>query len=285
MNIEKLSHALAQMKTKYEKAITTASFGGEQKENGQEAKQALIRSSGLIFPIHEIAKEAISDALKEMDVPHQPHPPLGSNSPELSVTGLIKRKQQDVVMLIGNTKRVPEKIDDGPLEGSIDDLGRSVSERAIVIGVRSQLSSVAKNFDTLMERAFAETLNLRLRLPKLVMGEVYLLPIYEYNDAAMKTNEVAFKPSPINIRKFIRTFISISGRTPDDSQIPNSYKYERSVLLLADFRPEIPEIYYEPSQLMKVGVDSETAHSYANLSPVEFASDIVRIYHERHSAS
>ena len=66
------------------------------------------------------------------------------------------------------------------------------------------MSSVAKNFDTLMERAFAETLNLRLRLPGLVMGEVYVPPIVEYDDVAMRTNRVAWKKKPIPVEKSIR---------------------------------------------------------------------------------
>ena len=83
-------------------------------------------------------------------------------------------------------------IKDGPLEVTINSIGKEQSENAIVIGVRSQLSSVEFFFDTLMERAFAETLNLRLRLPKLVMGEVYLLPVVEYDDQAMKENRIAW---------------------------------------------------------------------------------------------
>ena len=283
MNIQQLSQTLASIKADIERAINTASFAGDRYNDGQKAKEALIRSSRLILQIHELAKQSLDGVLRTQHIPYRIHPPLGFSSPEMHVTGFIKKKRQDIVILVGNTQVYPEKVSEGPLEGMVDSLGRKASETAIVVGVRSQLSSVEKNFDTLMERAFAETLNLRLRLPNLVMGEIYLLPIFEYDAEAMKENRVAFGNSPVAIEKFIRTFIGISGRLPGATG--DLYKYERSALILSDFRQNPPEIYATPEQLIQVGVNSDIANMYPKLSPEGFAEDIINAHLQRHKPS
>jgi hypothetical protein len=83
----------------------------------------------------------------------------GGDVYELKVTGLLKAKDQDICFTVDEHKE--EKIKTGVEAGSTDPVGFHATNRALVVGVRSQLSSVAKNFDTLVERAFAETLNLR----------------------------------------------------------------------------------------------------------------------------
>ena len=183
-------------------------------------------------------------------------------------------------MLIGETKPKPMRIAEGPLEGIEDPLGKDISEAAIVVGVRSQLSSVAKNFDTLMERAFAETLNLRLRLPRLVVGEVYMLPVYEYDDGAMKKNKVEFKRERISLEKFIKTFYGISGRLATDDSEP--YKYERTALVLVDFRESPPKLYRNVEDIKELKLKDEVVEKFKRLVPESFASDIVKIHAERH---
>jgi hypothetical protein len=280
MNIDMLKVALAEFKSDIENAIVTASFNGRDYENGQKSKEALIRSSRLILKIHEVTKESLQDELIRRDLTFAIHPPLGASSPELPVTGFIKKKRQDIVVLIGNTSLQSETIVDGLLHGTRDQVGAATTKTSIVIGVRSQLSSVKKNFDTLMERAFAETLNLRLRFPNLVMGEVYLLPVVEYDDDAMKRNQVAFKQQPVPIDKFIRTFAGISGRSAGTSG--DIYKYERTALILADFRKNPPELYLTSSDLMKIRVNAEMADKYEQISPLNFASDIIETHSRRH---
>ena len=280
MNISNLKEALAEIKADMEAAITTASFNGRPYDNGQKAKEALIRSSRLILKIHEVTKESLHAELEPRDLPFAIHPPLGTSSPELPVTGFIKKKRQDIVVLVGNIHPECETVADGPLQGIKDPLVIKATNSSIVIGVRSQLSSVGKNFDTLMERAFAETLNLRLRFPNLVMGEVYLLPLFEYKDEAMKRNLVEFNRQPISIGKFIRTFVGISGRSAEASA--DIYKYERTSLILADFRKNPPELCLTASDLVRVGVGSEMADKYEQISPRSFASDIIETYLQRH---
>ena len=283
MNLKRLRQAIRQIKTDIEQAITSASFNGKTYENGQKAKEALIRSSRLILQIHEVTKQSLEEVLCKRATPYSINPPLGHSSPELVVTGFIKKKKQDIVVLVENIQPRRELISEGLLEGTKDNLGKDVSEAAIVIGVRSQLSSVSKNFDTLMERAFAETLNLRLRLPRLVMGEVYLLPVVEYDDEAMKNNRVAFKRSNTNLGKFIRTFYGISGRSANETDA--LYKYERTALILVDFRRTPPKLFMSPDDLLRAGLNTEMVKKYASLSPEGFASDITKVHAERHGFS
>lgn len=280
MNLPSLRRAIGQIKIDIERAITSASFDGNSYENGQRAKEALIRSSRLILQIHEVTKESLDEVLRARYTPYSINPPLGHSSPELYVTGFIKKKKQDIVVMVGNTRPRREVVAEGPLEGTEDTLGMNAIETAIVIGVRSQLSSVSKNFDTLMERAFAETLNLRLRYTRLVMGEVYLFPVVEYDDDAMKNNRVAFKRQPIDLEKFIRTFYGISGRTANESD--GLYKYERTALIFADFRQSPPVLCMSPEDLYRAGTNDEMVTKYLSLSPEGFASDIVRIHAQRH---
>lgn len=158
MNLYLLADAISEIKDSMRHAITTASYRGKKYETGLEAKTGLIRSETLIQRIHETVKLSIHEELADRGLTHVIHPPIGRRSPEQNVWGFLKKKKQDLVITVGDVEPEPELIDAGPLTGDTDELGHYATERSIVVGVRSQLSSVAKNFDTLMERTFAETL-------------------------------------------------------------------------------------------------------------------------------
>jgi hypothetical protein len=283
MNLTNLQIAVNEIKVAVNDAVTTASYGGNDFANGLEAKTALIRSVTLIQRIHELTKRSLHVELERRGIPHQIHPPLGLPTPEMDVWGLLKKKKQDVVVLIGGARPSRDQITEGPLLGEFDELGTAATRSAIVIGVRSQLSSVDKNFDTLMERAFAETMNLRLRHPYLVMGEVYLLAVKDYDEQAMKRNQIAWKRRFTNIERFISIFNGISHRV-DREDIRQSFKYERSALLLVDFSQNPPKIYTTKEELQGDGIVSQTfAGDYRGLSPCNFAADILDKYAERHA--
>ena len=282
MNLDLLQTAVEEIKSELEEAIRTGSYKGQNHNNGQEAKQALIRSQNLIMKIHEVVKAGLDQELNKFTESYTIYPPLDKREPELVVSGSIKSKKQDIVALVGKDTKKPEIIREGPLTGAINSIGKRRSENAVVIGVRSQLSSVGKNFDTLMERAFAETLNLRLRLPKLVMGEVYLLPVVEYNDQAMKQNSIAWKKRPTPIRKFINTFLGISERAIGNDDKEN-YKYDRTALILVDFKQSPPRIFLTLEELKTSGyIPNDFKANFDRLSPKNFAADIVYSHRQRH---
>ena len=282
MDMSLLRKAVEEIKFELEQTIRTASYNDQRYENGQRAKEALIRSQNLILKIHEVVKISLDQELKKFTHHFTIHPPLGKRGPELAISGYIKRKKQDIVVLFGGDGQTGEMIKDGPLAGAMNAIGKEQSENAIVIGVRSQLSSVEKNFDTLMERAFAETLNLRLRLPKLVMGEVYLLPVVEYDDQAMKENRIDWKTGHTPVEKFIKTFLGITHRDID-ADTGDLYKYERSVLILVDFRQSPPHVFLTLEELKKAGyISPDFDANFDLLSPTDFATDIVNTHRQRH---
>ncbi len=283
MNLALLQNAVNTIKTSIEQSISTATFDIKTYPTGRDAKEALIRSQKLINHIHEVVKLSLHEELTNRNIAHEIHPPIGFSSPELAVAGFIKKKYQDVVIIPNRLRRVSEEIDEGLDIGETDNIGKSTSEKLIVVGVRSQLSSIAKNFDTLMERTFAETFNLRLRLPRLVMGEVYLIPIFEYDDVQMISNTVGFKDRQVSVEKFIRVFLGISGRSNSDID-KTLYKYDRSCLILVDLRHEQPVIIESTDQLIQQGIVSRHFNmDYNRISPMGFAKDLVDNYIARHS--
>lgn len=281
MDVAALRDAVALFKEDLAAAVTSASYNGKSYANGQEAKNAAIRSGRPIARLHEVAKLDLKAALEERGLTPKIHPPIGSSSPELKITGFIKGKAQDVTVLFGDDIPTPEVLTDGPMQGEIDSVGRDVANRSIIIGVRSQVSSIDKNFDTLMERAFAEPLNLHLRLPLAVVGEVYLLPVVELHDVALKQNTVGFRKSFVRVERFLKTFLAISGRM---TAADEPYKYERSALVLADLRADPPIIYESLDHLRADGViaDSVLLPDVSSLMPHGFGSDLAEIYLLRH---
>ena len=284
MNHDLLTAAITEIKDAMYHAITTASYGDRQYPSGLEAKTGLIRSESLIQRIHEVAKQGIHTELVHRNLSHRIHPPLGKKSPELNVWGFLKKKKQDLVITVGDIEHSPELIQEGPMTGYQDELGRHATSRSIVVGVRSQLSSVGKNFDTLMERTFAETVNLRFRHPSLVMGEVYMLAVKDYDEQAMKQNIVAWKDGYNGVEKFISIFNWMNGR--ENHENPREfYKYERCLLLLVDFSLDPPKIYETIEDLRQNGIVShEFTEDFARLSPVNFSKDLVNAYLRRYPA-
>jgi len=211
------------------------------------------------------------------------HPPIDKSSPEKDVWGFLKKKKQDVVVLFEKEKE--EVIEEGPLKGTKDLLGKNATKYSIVIGIRSQLSSVGKNTDTLMERAFAETFNLRLRHPYLVMGEVYMLIVKEYDEQAMKENRIEFKDKYSKVEKYISIFNAMSGRNNYD-QLLDSYKYENSALLLVDFSREPAKIYTNLKELKEDGIVSQAfSEDFSLLAPQYFVNNLIKAYKKRHNIS
>ena len=115
------------------------------KEGGEEAKQAMIRSSRPILNLHEAVKSELIKAGVAKDFIF---PPLNSRTPELKLAGSRKQKNQDVC-IVPNHKKAEEILKEGLLQDVVDEFGEKFTERTIAINVRSQISSIQKNFDTL----------------------------------------------------------------------------------------------------------------------------------------
>src|SRR3989344_6132420 len=254
---------LKQIKVNYDTAITTARFNGNRYANGHKAKEALIRSQKIINLIHEFIKKEF----ERCGVPTQMiHPPIGHSSPEIKIKGFLKSKNQDVAII-----PTPQLV-------ALTNTVSPAVAKVLSVNIRSQLSSLSKNIDTLYERTFAEALNLHLSHPKQCLGEVYLIPTHEYDDKAILQNRILFKKIS-KIEDYIRMFQAINNR---NSANKDEYKYERVCLLIVDFRSKKPKLYSSIKELKKDGLVSENAkESLDNLNIKDFAKDMLKIYTER----
>ncbi|MDY4427964.1 MAG: hypothetical protein SPE25_02965 [Lachnospiraceae bacterium] len=246
---------------------------------GSKGKESMIRSSQLINLIHDAVKyELIENGV----APTQIYPHFGDTKPEIKLAGFLKQKDQDVCVVPKNIRKSSLAINWGPMafQKKTDDYGYEYSDNTLVINVRSQMSSLAKNADTLFERTFAEAQNLHMRYENMVLGEVYLIPVNEYDDAAVSKNRVAFKHNLTDVEKYISFFDSINNRQLGDE----AYMYERCTLLVVDFSQARPILFRNSAELKAAGIIPRNFPiEYATLGFDSFASDILRIYSERYN--
>ncbi len=245
-------------------------------EGGGEAKIKIIRSSKPILHIHEAVKfELVKRGIRKDRI----YPPLGKRSPELKLAGALKQKNQDI-SVTPNISKVGETLIGGLLDGTKDEFGKEYTCKTLVINIRSQISSIQKNFDTLFERAYAEAHNLHERCPNMVLGEVYLLAVPEYNGDDSKNKIVSFKS--INqglVEKYIKSFKSVSGRNNTEKE---SHKYESTCLLIVDFSKNQPKIYHSTMELKEDGLLSDdTDVIYEGLDWDNFFKKLISTYDDR----
>lgn len=243
---------------------------------GNEAKTAMIRSSKPILNIHEAVKhEMLQNSIDGISI----FPPLNARSPELKMAGALKKKDQDICLVPELEKQV-EILNTGLLDGEEDEFGFDYTEQTIAINVRSQISSIQKNFDTLYERTIMEAINLHERCPKMVLGEVYMIAIPEYDDKQFKYNTVAFKKINAKIvEKYIKSFQSINARKTTAKEF---YKYEAVCLLIVDFSKKIPVIYKTAKELKKAGLlPIDSTLSMQNLNWDSFAQNLLYTHENR----
>ena len=236
-----LINTLKQMKKEYESAIQSGNYTG------------LIRSKKLIEKLHEFAIEE----LKKRVSPEW----IYRDKP---IYGYPKTKTQDI--MVQPPQNSNKNLSVGPL---------------LTINIRSQLSSIEKNYDTLFERLFAEALNLHNRFPYLVLGYIYLLPKTGYDDEAAKKKIVSFVER-YNMEKYIISFLSIANRaSPNDV----SWKYEKICLLIVDFEKDPPRVIEDMQMFVKEGLVTEDfakVFSFESLSIQTFFDDLYKIMLERY---
>lgn len=262
-------------------------FEAKIRENGKKGKTSAIRSSALINIIHDSVKHEL---IQQRVDPTRIKPKLGKTSGESQLSGYYKQKKQDVCVEPKRIRKSKRTISWGPMasEKLEDKYGEEYTQNTLVINIRSQLSSIAKNTDTLFERTLAEALNLHKKYPDIVLGEVYLIPTHEYDESTMdderEDHRIAFKEGHTNIAKYISFFKELSERKKDPND-PSKYeacKYERCALLVVDFNRDQPYLYRSTAELKAANlVPADFDIELADLSFDSFAEDILRIYGER----
>lgn len=271
MNLMTLQNAVNEIKKSIEAAI---------KKAGTEGKNNLIRSQKPIKLLHEVVK---AELIRNKVAPECLNPPLNQSQGELSLSGFFKKKNQDICAIPRKVKANKETLDfQGILYGQEDKYGFDFTEKTLSINVRSQLSSSAKNFDTLYERTFAEALNSHLRCPKMVLGEFYMIAVNEYDSDAAHNKQVKYKNIKgvaKHVEKYLLSFAAVNGRK---SITADHFKYERVCLLIVDFSQNIPKVYNTDAELKKDNLlpDNSIA-TIGNLNFPSFISDLLAIHSTR----
>jgi hypothetical protein len=204
---DKLVNILDGIKTDFESAI---------EDPDDNPSYSLIRSEDLIGRVHTYIIDQLEDnGVNPQNIQEDTYP----NDTSATVYGFPKTKSQDIL--------VHSYEENGPIVGP-----------RMAINVRSQLSSIGKNFDTIFERIYAESLNLHNRFPYLPLGYFFLLPKRGY-DSSAKQNNVVERSEKFDVQKFISSYSSLSGReSPEDEK----WKYEAMCLLIVDFEQSPPQI-------------------------------------------
>ena len=141
INKGQLIQTLQQMKNEYETAIKKGNYTN------------LIKSKRLINILHDFVISELRNIVNQDWI-----------VTDKKVYGFPKKKEQDILV------QPPQDANQDVIVGPI-----------LAVNVRSQLSSIEKNYDTLFERIFAEALNLHNRFPSMVLGYLYLLPFLGYD--------------------------------------------------------------------------------------------------------
>ena len=286
MNLDSLQNGLNQMKEIVERAITTRTFikaNGELSRvyaNGNSALKACQQSTSHIQPIHESVKLSLTSEFQDRgEVANHLFPPIGERMPEIVVPGW-KNKTQDIVITFGETE---------DFEGNI--LAGPDIETAIVVGIRSQLKSVQKNKDTIIERTVAEPFLTRFAHVRITMGELFILPVEEYLPHGQNSTNVGYTAvstlTGMNVVEwYLDNFLRMANRT-DVNDWRHHLRYERACIVIVRMEEDLPRFY---RTLQEMHVDEIVSEEFYNanheaydqhLSPVNFARDLVAAHRER----
>lgn len=245
-------------------------------ELGEDGKTSLIRSQKPIKMIHEAVKTSFIQNGVRADLIM---PSLGNSAGELKLAGFLKQKNQDICILPNNVVATPEVLVDGLLAGTNDIYGFNLTEKILSVNVRSQLSSLGNNIDTLYERTFAEAMNLHMRSQKMVLGEVYMIPVYEDDKHQAQNNTIAWVNNQSPIETYLRAFNAINNR---NTIVSDDYKYEKVCLLVVDFSRQIPKIYNTDLELKADNlIPANSTTSINNLSFPTFTNSLLATYSTR----
>jgi len=175
----------------------------EMKRLYEEDSVKAVRSQSMIkqlhdFSIRELKRLGISE--KKVII-----------KPEAKVFGSHKPKLVDVAVI---HKEV------GPL---------------IIVSIRSQMSSIDKNFINYYEGIIGDVISLHDKYPDLVIGEIYMLP----KETIIKDANGNRRIEPHDLRKKEELFKRITNRRDGKDRID---KYEHLAFLAVDFFKDPPEV-------------------------------------------
>lgn len=252
------------------------------RHSGATGKNSLIASQQLINILHEVVKSSlVIEGVNQNLI----HPPIAQSNGEKTLAGFLKFKKQDVCVFPNNKVPRTESVDFNGLynTGTTEPYGELFSEHILSINVRSQLSSLSNNIDTMFERTYAEPLNLHRRLPKMVLGEVYLISVRELDSAQVTLNNPVYKPftaSTANyLEKYLKGFSALNLRA---SQRDDDFKYERVALVVVDFSQFPVKIYTTTQDLINDNLlPANSTASMDNLNYQGLTRTLLDVYEKR----
>lgn len=252
------------------------------RHSGPAGKNSLIASQQLINILHEVVKSSlVNEGVNRRLI----HPPIAQSKGEKTLAGFLKFKKQDVCVFPNNKVPRTENVDFNGLynTGTIEPYGELFSEHILSINVRSQLSSLSNNIDTMFERTYAEPLNLHRRLPKMVLGEVYLISVRELDSAQVTLNNPVYKPftpSTANyLEKYLKGFSALNLRV---NQRDDDFKYERVALVVVDFSQSPVKIYTTTQDLINDNLlPANSTASMDNLNYHGLTRTLLDVYEKR----
>lgn len=268
-----LNEALQIIKVAIEDVIRTG---------GSAGKNSLIASQQLVNLLHETIK---SELVNENVNPVNIRPLIGQSNPEITLAGFLKFKKQDVCVFPNNLQPTQETLDFNGLfnTGANDPYGELFTEHILSVNVRSQLSSLGNNIDTMFERTYAEPMNLHRRVPKMVLGEVYLISVRELNSAQIAQNNPVYSnfttATARQLEKYVKGFSALNNRK---NQRDDDFKYERLALVIADFSQNPIKVYNTTQELIQDNL--LPANSTASMDGLQFQGfirSLLDIYEKR----
>jgi len=250
--------------------------------DGAKGKNSLITSQKHINVLHEVVKSSLIDnSVNQCLI----HPPIGESIGEITLAGFLKFKKQDVCVFPNNLTLSEEPIDFSGLfnTGTQEPYGELFTEHILTINLRSQLSSLKNNIDTMFERTYAEPLNLHRRLPKMVLGEIYLISLRELDSVEIKNKNVVYKPFTASNAGYLERYINgFSALNLRNSQRDDDFKYERVALVIADFSQNPIKIYNTKEEILNDNLLPEgSTASMDNLSYTGFVEHLLSVYNRR----
>lgn len=184
-----------------------------------------VRGSSFIYHLHNYCIQELSSAVKDgqIQIIDYDDMVLSSNKPHYPKVQIDPRKLQLMpeATLFGSHKNKDEDIS----------LTHYANGPQIVIGIRSQMSSVAKNLETYYEGIIGECISLHDRFPMATVGYVYLLP--------KKPIHPSHLDEKVDLNKAEELFKKITNRP--DWRGPSD-KYEHFAFLKVDFDTDPPSI-------------------------------------------
>jgi hypothetical protein len=126
----------------------------------------------------------------------------------------------------------------------------------IMLGIRSQMSSVSKNLLTYYEEIIGDCISLHDRFPMAVLCYVYLLPMHPIKPGLSET---------VNLDRAEKLFLRITGRS---DWRDTKDKYEHFAFLKVDFASNPPTLLNTNEELMIKDFFDKIVRTYNNRKPL-----------------